>query len=180
MSGVFHLQFLLPLRLYSMRPVILRLVAPVEDLGVGLPSPGALENPAGVSRTLSSLAVTGEFDPAAIPSNSGSSLGGIESSGSAGSTSMGWDLSRMLLMADANSASIGGVPGLVDVGDVLDAQLLIKGLFLTVFLGGPVLGQPLLLLQCPTLETGESQWYAFRFCQVPGFRELELSCHAGP
>ena len=91
-----------------MRPIILRPVALVEDSGVGLLSPGALENPAGVSRTLSSLAVTGESDPAAIPSNSGSSLGGIESSADTGSTSMGWDLSRMLSMADVNSASIGG------------------------------------------------------------------------
>ena len=103
-SSFFHLQFLLPLHLYSMQLVILRPVAPVEDSGVGLPSPGALENLAGMSRTLSSLAVTGESNPAAIPNNSGSSSGGI----GAGSTSMGWDLSRMPEMADANSASVGG------------------------------------------------------------------------
>ena len=135
-SSFFHLQFLLRLCLYSMQPIILRPVALVKDSGVRLPSPGALENPAGMSRTLSSLAVTGESDPAAIPSNSGSLSWGIECSASAGSMSMGWDLSRMLSMADANSASVVGVPGLVDVGDVLDAQLLIKGLFLTVFWGG--------------------------------------------
>ena len=93
---------------YSMLPVILRLVALVEDSGVGLPSPGALENLAGVSRTLSSLAVTGESDPAAIPSNSSSSLWGIDCSAGAGSTSIGWDLSQMLSMANGNSASIGG------------------------------------------------------------------------
>ena len=74
-SSFFHLQFLLRLCLYSMWPVILRPVAPVEDSGVSLPSPRALENLAGVSRTLSSLAVTGESDPAAIPSNSGLLLG---------------------------------------------------------------------------------------------------------
>ena len=107
-SSFFHLQFLLRLCLYSMRPVILRPVALVKDLGVGLRLPGALENPAGVSKTLSSLVVTGESDPAAIPSNSGSSSWGIECSASAGSMSMGWDLSRMLSMADANSASVGG------------------------------------------------------------------------
>ena len=74
-TSFFHLQFLLPLRLYSMWPIILRPVVPVQDSGVSLLSLGALENLAGVSRTLSSLAVTGEFDPAAIPSNSGSSSG---------------------------------------------------------------------------------------------------------
>ena len=84
-------------------------------------------------------------------------------------------------MADANSFSVGGVPGLVDVGNVLDAQLLINGLsFLAVFRRIPVLGHRLLLLQNPTLETGKSRWYAFRFCWVPSFRELEVPCYAGP
>ena len=64
-----HLQFLPS----QIRPVILRPVVPAEDPVVGLPSPGALENLAGMSRTLSSPTVMGESDPLAIPSNSGAS-----------------------------------------------------------------------------------------------------------
>ena len=113
--GSFHLQFFLwpssgCLPFYSVHPVILRPVAPAEDPVVGLPSPGALENPAGMSRTLSCLTVTGESDPLAVPSNSGASSWNIsyECCASAGSTSMGWDLSMMLSTANATSASVGG------------------------------------------------------------------------
>ena len=42
------------------RPVILRPEEPAPDPVIGLPSPGALENLLGVSRTVSSVAVTGE------------------------------------------------------------------------------------------------------------------------
>ena len=53
--------------------------------------PEALENPAGMLRTLSSLAVTGESDPLTVPSNSGASSWNnpYECSASVGSTSMG-------------------------------------------------------------------------------------------
>ena len=75
----------------SVRPIILRPVAPAEDSVVGLPSPGALENPAGVSRNLSSLAVMGESDPLTVPSNSSASSwnNSYECSANAGSMSMG-------------------------------------------------------------------------------------------
>ena len=85
-------------------PVIRRLEELTLDPVIGLPSPGALENPPGVSRTLSSVAVTGEPDPGSGPSTSGASSsdirGGCSSGGS--STSIGW---RTLLTADANSDS---------------------------------------------------------------------------
>ena len=86
------------------RPIIHQPEEPAPDLVIGLPSPGALENPPGVSRTLSSVAVTGEPDPGSSPSTSGASSsdiqGGCCSGGS--STSIGW---RTLLTADANSDS---------------------------------------------------------------------------
>ena len=171
---------------YSVQPVILRLVAPAEDSAVGLPSPGVLENLAGMSRTLSSLVVMGESDPLAIPNNSSALSWNMsyECSAAAGSTSMGWDLSRMLSTAYATSASVGGVPRFIDGGDVLDAQLLINGLSLSGFRGGLVLGHCLLFPRRLTLAKSESWWYALCFCRVPGFwlsgRKLEPSCHAGP
>ena len=51
-------------------PVILRPEEPAPDPVVGLPSPGALENPPGVSRTMSSVAVTGEPGPGSGPNTS--------------------------------------------------------------------------------------------------------------
>ena len=86
------------------RPVIRRPEEPAPDPVIGLPSPGALENPPGVSRTLSSVAVTGEPDPRSGPSTSGASLSDIRGGRSSGgsSTSIGW---RTLLTADANSDS---------------------------------------------------------------------------
>ena len=142
-SSFFHLQFLLPLRLYSMRPVILWQVALVKDSGVGLLSPGALENPASMLRTLSSLAVTGESDPAAIPSNSFRFVVG-------GHPLLCWYriyIHGLGLIPDAFDGRrqlcfCWGVPGLVDVGDVLYAQLLIKGLFFYCLPGGSSTGTP--------------------------------------
>ena len=83
------------------RPVIRRPEEPAEDPVIGLPSPGALENPPGVSRALSSAAVTGEPDPGCGPSISGvSSLEIRGGSSNSSSTSIGW---RTLFTADANS-----------------------------------------------------------------------------
>ena len=59
------------------RPVILRPEKPAPDLVIGLPSPGALENPPGVSRTVSSVAVTGEPGPGSNPNISGASSSNI-------------------------------------------------------------------------------------------------------
>ena len=71
------------------------------DPVIGLPTPGALENPPGVLRTLSSAAETGEPDPGCGPSISGVSSSEIRGGSSKGSsTSIGW---RTLLTADANS-----------------------------------------------------------------------------
>ena len=83
------------------RPEIRRPEEPAADPVIGLPSPGALENPPGVSRALSSAAVTGEPDPGFGPSISGASSSEIRGGSSRGSsTSIGW---RTLLMADDNS-----------------------------------------------------------------------------
>ena len=83
------------------RPVIRRPEEPAADPVIGLPSPGALENPPGVSRALSSVAVTGERDPRCGPSISRASSSEIQGGSSEGSsTSIGW---RTLLTADANS-----------------------------------------------------------------------------
>ena len=82
-------------------PVIRRPEEPAADPVIGLLSPGALENLPGVSRTLSSVAVTGEPDPRCRPSISGGSSSDIQGGCSGGSsTSIGW---RTLLTADANS-----------------------------------------------------------------------------
>ena len=80
-------------------------IRPPEELAadpvIGLPSPGALENPPGVSRALSSAAVTGEPDPRFGPSISGASSSEIRGGSSGGSsTSIGW---RTLLTEAANS-----------------------------------------------------------------------------
>ena len=86
------------------RPVIHRPEELAPDPVIGLPSPGALENPPGVSRALSSVAVTGEPDPGSGPSISGASSSDIRGGCSLGgsSTSIGW---RTLWTADANSDS---------------------------------------------------------------------------
>ena len=82
-------------------PIIHRPEEPAADPVIGLLSPGALENPPGVSRALSSVAVTREPDPGFGPSISGASSSEIRGGSSGGSsTSFGW---RTLLTADANS-----------------------------------------------------------------------------
>ena len=84
-------------------PVIHRPEEPAADPVIGLPFPGALENPPGVSRTLSSVALTGELDPRCSPSTSVASSSDIQGGSSGGSsTSIGW---RTLLMVDTNSDS---------------------------------------------------------------------------
>ena len=87
------------------RPVIRQPEEPALNLVIGLPSPGALENPPGISRALSSVAVTGEPDPGSGPNTSGSSSSDIRygRSSRASSTSIG--CCRTLLMAEANSDS---------------------------------------------------------------------------
>ena len=77
-------------------PIIRRPEELAPDLVIGLPSPGAPENLPGVSRTLSSVAVTAEPDPGPGPNISGASSSG------ASSTSMGC---RTLLTVEANSDS---------------------------------------------------------------------------
>ena len=59
------------------RPVMLRPEEPAPDPVIGLPSPGALENLPGVSRTVSLVAVTGEPGPGSGPNISGASLSNI-------------------------------------------------------------------------------------------------------
>ena len=51
-------------------PVILRPGVPAEEVVGGLPSPGAREKLASMSRAWSSLAVIGESDPRPGPNNS--------------------------------------------------------------------------------------------------------------
>ena len=59
------------------RPVICQPEEPATDPVIGLPSPGALENPPGVSRTLSLVAVTGKPGPGSDPNISGASSSNI-------------------------------------------------------------------------------------------------------
>ena len=59
------------------RPIIDPPEEPAPDPVIGLLSPGALENPPGVLRTLSSVAVTGEPDPGSSPNTSGASSSDI-------------------------------------------------------------------------------------------------------
>ena len=89
------------------RPVIWQPEELAPDPVIGLPSPGALENPPGVSRTLSSVAVTGEADPGSGPNTSGASSSDIRYGRSSGasSTSIGCCSCRTLLTAEANSDS---------------------------------------------------------------------------
>ena len=58
-------------------PVIHRPEEPAADPVIGLPSPGALENPPDISRTLSSVGVTGEPGPGSGPNISGASSSNI-------------------------------------------------------------------------------------------------------
>ena len=82
-------------------PIIRRPEELAADPVIGLPSPEALEYPPGVSRALSSAAVTSEPDPGCGPSISGASSSDIRGGSSEGSsTSIGW---RTLLTADAYS-----------------------------------------------------------------------------
>ena len=59
------------------RPVIRRPEELAPDPVIGLPSPGALENLPGISRTLSSVAVTGEPGPGSDTNTSGASSSNI-------------------------------------------------------------------------------------------------------
>ena len=86
-------------------PVIRRPEEPAPDLVIGLPSPGALENLLGVSRTLSSVAVTGEPDPGSGPNTSGASSSDIRYGRSSGASSTSIGCCRTLLTAEANSDS---------------------------------------------------------------------------
>ena len=89
-------------------PMILRLKEWAADPVVGLPSPGALENPLGVSRTLSSEADTGKPGPGSGPSTSQASSNiWYDRSSGRSSTSIGWESSRFW-MEEANSDSGGG------------------------------------------------------------------------
>ena len=92
------------------RPVILRPEELATDPVIGLPSPGALENPPGVSRTMSSVAVTGEPGPGSGPNTSRASSSNIwyDRSSGASSTSIGCCESRRFLMTEADSDSGGG------------------------------------------------------------------------
>ena len=89
---------------FVVRPVICRPEETAPDPMIGLPSPGALENPPGVSSTQSSVAVTGEPVPGSSPNTSGASSSDIRygHSSAASSTSIGC---RTLLTAEANSDS---------------------------------------------------------------------------
>ena len=91
------------------RPVILWPEEPAPDPVVGLPSPGALENPPGVSRTMSSVAETGEPGPGSGPNTSEASTSNIwyDRSSGGSSTSIGCE-SRRFWMEEANSDSGGG------------------------------------------------------------------------
>ena len=59
------------------RPIILRLEEQAADLVIGVPSPGALENPPGLSRIMSLVAKTGEPGPGSGPNTSGASSSNI-------------------------------------------------------------------------------------------------------
>ena len=87
------------------RPVIRQLEEPAPDPVIGLPSPGALENPPGISRTLSSVTVTGEPDPGSGPNTSGASSSDIRYGRSSGASSTSIGCCRTLLTAEANSDS---------------------------------------------------------------------------
>ena len=65
-------------------PVILQPEELAPDQVIGLPSPGALENLPGISRTLSLVAVTGEPGPGSGPNASGASSSDIRYSCSSG------------------------------------------------------------------------------------------------
>ena len=86
-------------------PIIRRPEEPALDPVIGLPSPGALEKPPGISRTLSSVAVTGEPGPGSGPNTSGSSSSDIQYGRSSGASSTSIGCCRMLLTAEANSDS---------------------------------------------------------------------------
>ena len=87
------------------RPVILQPEEPAPDPVIGLPSPGALENPLGISRTLSSVAVTGESGPGSSPNTSGASSSDIRYGHSSGASSTSIGCCRTLSMVEANSDS---------------------------------------------------------------------------
>ena len=85
-------------------PVILQPEEPAPDLVIGLPSSGALENPPGLLRTLSLVAVTGEPGPGSGPNTSGASSNiWYDCSSRASSTSIG--CCSTLSTAEANSGS---------------------------------------------------------------------------
>ena len=86
-------------------PVIHRPEELAPDLVIGLQSPGALENSPGVSRTLSSVAVTGEPGPGSSPNTSGASSSDIRYGRSSGASSISMGCCRMLLTAEGNSDS---------------------------------------------------------------------------
>ena len=69
------------------RPIILRPEGSAMDPVIGLPSPGALENLPGISRTLSLVAVTGEPGPGSGPNTSGTSSSDIRYGRSSGASS---------------------------------------------------------------------------------------------
>ena len=87
------------------RPVILRPEEPAPDPVIGLPSPGALENLPGISRTLSSVAVAGEPGPGSSPNTSGASSSDIPYSRSSRASSTSIGCCRTLSTAEANSDS---------------------------------------------------------------------------
>ena len=86
-------------------PIIHRPEELAPDPVIGLPSTGALENPLGISMTLSSVAVTGEPDPGSGPNTSGASLSDIRYGCSSGASSTSIGCCRTLLTAEANSDS---------------------------------------------------------------------------
>ena len=86
-------------------PIILRPEGPATDLVIGLPSPGALENLPGISRTLSLVAVTGEPGPGSGPNTSGTSSSDIQYGRSSGASSTSIGCCRTLSTAEANSDS---------------------------------------------------------------------------
>ena len=86
-------------------PVIRRPEEPAPDPVIGLSSPGALENLPGVSRTLSSVAVTGEPGPGSGPNTSWASLSDIRYGHSSGASSTSIGCCRRLSTAEANSDS---------------------------------------------------------------------------
>ena len=91
-------------------PVILQPEEPAEDPVIGLPTSGALENLPGVSRIVSSVAVTGEPGPGSNPNTSEASMSNIwyDRSSGASSTSIGCCESRRFWTEEANSDSGGG------------------------------------------------------------------------